>query len=163
VVSTAAEVPMKLTATIVVTTLAIAACGPVSQDAPVTGSQMDERLRDRNFASVAVRDESSRLPEEVTVGFEQRADRGIVRWQGCNATGSEVVVTDERLRLQGGPTDSTTIGCPPEEEAADRWLSAFFGSDPFWELEDGRLVLTSGNGSAVVVLEPTDGEGGASG
>jgi hypothetical protein len=54
-----------------------------------------------------------------------------------------VEITVERLLLHheiGG----TDVGCPEERNEQDDWLIGFFSSDPYWELTDGRLTLTSG-------------------
>lgn len=147
---------MNSTVVTLVTLLLLAACGPVGQESDASDEQAGAELWGRSFTSVTVRDErSDAQPDEVAVAFEDRESGGIVRWSGCNATGSEVEVTADRLRLQGGPTDSTLVGCPPDEEETDQWLLRFFGGDPRWELDDDQLVLTSGNGSAVIVLEPS--------
>lgn len=149
---------MNVVAVVLICGVVLAGCGQRSSD-PAETDGAGEELWGRSFSSVSVTDERSRVvPDEVVVGFEERNGRGLVRWGGCNATGAEVVVTEERIRLQEGPQESTAIGCPPEGDEGDRWLLKFFASDPYWELKDDRLVLTSGGGWGVIVLEPRPGD-----
>lgn len=139
--------------TLLLSALVLTGCGQRSTGVGST-EEGGEELWGRTFSSVSVTDErSDDEPESVTVGFEKREDGNIVRWSGCNATGSIAHITTERIRLDTGPQDSTTIGCPPEEEEGDRWLLNFFGSDPYWELDGDRLTLTSANGSKEILLE----------
>lgn len=145
---------MKVVVVVLICAVALAGCGRRSSE-PVASAGAAGELWGRSFSAVSVADERSRVvPDEVVVGFEERDGRGLVRWGGCNGTGAAVVITEERIRLQEGPRDSTTVGCPPEAEEGDRWLLKFFASDPYWELGDDRLVLTSGGGWGVIVLEP---------
>lgn len=130
----------------------VVACGQQAAEQDGGGGSPD-RLWDRSFGSVEIREDGESVTfagEPFSVGFEDREEAPVVRWSGgCNLAGSPAEITPQQIRI-AGPVDSTTMGCPPELEESDQWMSEFFAGDPRWELTgDDRLRLESGNRTVI--------------
>jgi heat shock protein HslJ len=90
---------------------------------------------------------------ELVVSFEQR-DR-VVAWRaGCNRMGAPVTVSPERLDV-AEEVGGTAVGCDPERQAQDEWLTGFFRGDPWWELRGEVLLLQHGDTFFELRRQPT--------
>lgn len=99
----------------------------------------------RNFivTSIAAGDDEPPVarPIYIRISFGSERDHGI-GWQGrCNSFGADVRFTATEMRI--GEIGGTLIGCEPEVEEEDEWLSGFLGGHPEWRLDGERLQLTS--------------------
>ncbi len=124
---------------------------------PTTAPDPGRRLLDRSFVSETVSQGGQPRPLvdgiPLEVAFEDRPDDDSVVWRaGCNTMGAPVVVEVERLAV--GTIVSTGMGCAPEQEAQDDWLTDFFRADPAWRLAGDRLVLEAGD--TVIELREQD-------
>lgn len=87
----------------------------------------------------------------IEVAFEERRGGGdALRWSaGCNIIGGRFAITEDRLRPVTAGSDqdfeleSTAMGCEPEQQEQDDWLTEVFATGPAWEMEDGMLVLST--------------------
>lgn len=134
--------------------LTLIACGSDGDEA----EQAPADLWGRTFISTVVTEDGEPRPlvpdTRIRVTFEEREERGVVRWEaGCNTFGGEVEIGAERLLV--GEITGTEIGCPDELHEQDNWLGGFLGSDPRWRSSDDRLTLTSGD--TVIELEVSRG------
>jgi heat shock protein HslJ len=88
----------------------------------------------------------------VSVEFAPLDEGPIIRWSGgCNTTGGSVAIVAERIDVEA--QDATAIGCPPEAQAQDDWVSALLTADPAWALDGDRLTLTTADQVLVLVHE----------
>lgn len=122
---------------------ALGACGSDESDA-----QRPADLIGQSFISTSVTDSGEPRPlvedTEITLSFDEREDRQIIRWKaGCNTFAADVEIGVGRLTV--AQVAGTEIGCPEPLHRQDEWLAEFFGSDPRYELVDGVLVLRSGD------------------
>jgi heat shock protein HslJ len=104
-----------------------------------------QRIWGRNFivTSVAGGDEDPPVtrPIHIRFFFSGEREHGI-GWQArCNSFGGEVHFTAANMEVSefGG----TLVGCEPEIEKEDAWLSDFLQGNPEWELDGERLWLRS--------------------
>jgi heat shock protein HslJ len=126
----------------VATLLLVGSCG-----GETVGGQAAADLWGRKFVSVAVSEDGESRPlvadTRIESTFEKRDDGGVLRGEaGCNTMGSEVEIAADRLVT--GEVAGTAVLCRGELHQQDDWLAEFFGSDPYWNLTDRRLVLASG-------------------
>lgn len=123
---------------------------PTTTTAPTTTTVPDPGapLWGRSFVSTSVteggRDHPLVAGTDITVTFERSEGNGGARWNaGCNTAGAPLTVHPDRLDL--GEIGSTAVGCPTDRADQDRWVSDFFGADPYWRLDADGLTLTSGD------------------
>lgn len=114
--------------------------GPGSR---VTAEQLDRR----SFSGDDVTGHELVGGTTITLSFD--GDR-LSSNAGCNTTSSGFRIESGRLVVDGAGM-STLIGCPPELEAQDRWLSGFLADGPELALGDDTLTLTSADGGATTV------------
>ncbi len=78
----------------------------------------------------------------VSLEFERRDDYDVMRWSArCNSFAARVEVRPQRLVT--GPIIGTLIGCADRLHRQDGWLTRFFGRDPEWTRNAGKLKLRS--------------------
>jgi heat shock protein HslJ len=84
---------------------------------------------------------------------------GYATWRsGCNWKGQEVSVVGNELEFGGYGSFRTEMLCPPAKLEQDRWVDAFFGASPSWQLREGVLELSTSD--LVIVFEVVDSSSG---
>jgi heat shock protein HslJ len=117
----------------------VMACGPRGAG----GDTGPDALRGRSFQSVHVQRDGRVVSladgTRIDLSFEETG----IRWEeGCNFIGGTVTIGNNSLDVLDYTVHSTDIRCPALQ-AQDDWVSAFFQSDPRWDLRDQTLTLTS--------------------
>jgi heat shock protein HslJ len=99
----------------------------------------------RNFiATEVVGDEEEppvARPLEIRLFFSGEGEHSVGWKARCNGFGGDVRFTATKMEVDGG--GSTLVGCMPEAEEEDEWLSEFMQADPEWRLDGQRLRLIS--------------------
>jgi len=105
------------------------------------GSNGDEssppRLAGRDFVSQSVTGFELVQGTRIRLSF---TDREIDAYAGCNHLSSTYRIEGEVLKF-AGEYGSTAIGCSPELQAQDDFVSNFFRSNPSFVLEEPELTL----------------------
>lgn len=84
-------------------------------------------------------------PIYIRLSFGTEKDHS-VGWQAsCNSFGGSVHFTATQMKVDqlGG----TLVGCEPEVEEEDEWLTHFMEGDPEWHLEGEHLQLVADSGT----------------
>ena len=126
--------------------LALAGCGGSDDDEPEATS--DPPIG--TFVSTAdVQEKGPAFSTPVTVMIGKKS----VGWQAtCNSVSlHKIVITADQLVAQDGLKATTLIACRKAHEQQDKDLTAFFRSNPNWQLDGNRLTLS--NDSVDVVLQ----------
>ena len=125
--------------------LAVTLLGACSSD----GSSGTADLDGRTF--VATDAEGEQLVPDVEVRFTF-ADGFVNIAAGCNAINGAYDLDDDTISWAEEPF-STLIGCPPELQAQDEWLTALLAEGATVTLEDGTLTLDGGETDVSLRLE----------
>lgn len=128
-----------------VMTVVAAACGGSAGDGGVQGGGPAADLAGRQFLSEAVEERGEPRPlvpsTRIFLTFDE-AGRNVGASAGCNSFSGPYEVEGNRLVVDqmGG----TEMGCDEARHAQDQWLVDLLMSDPNFELDGDRLILTSG-------------------
>jgi heat shock protein HslJ len=106
----------------------------------MTDSTLRTQLTGRSFVSESVDGLRLVAGTQVAVSFE---DNGVSAQAGCNSFFGAFEIDGNTLRVS--MLGSTIIGCAAPLGAQDQWLSAFLLGGPTLELDDPKLVMTSGD------------------
>jgi len=144
-----------LASTLIVLVLTAAACssdGGGDEDAgtPIEPS-VTPAVLEGDFVSTEVT--GHELVEGTTITLNLTEDQ-IAYSAGCNQMGGGYVVEGTTLRLDG-PGRSTLMGCEPDLQAQDEWLTGLLSDGVEFELSGSELTLTSGDVAIVLEAAPS--------
>lgn len=148
-----------LCSVLVVAVVSAAACGADDAGAPDEGAAattepgMSGEGLDGGFVSTQVTGHDMVPGTFISLDF---VGDQLSYTAGCNQMGGAFVVEGARLRMDG-PGRSTLMGCEPERQAQDEWLSGLLAEGLDHVLVGEQLTLTSGD--VTIVLD----RGGAPG
>jgi heat shock protein HslJ len=80
-------------------------------------------------------------PIQLRVSFSDERGHGIGWQANCNSFGGNVRFTATKMEVHG--IGGTLIGCAPEIQEEDEWLTEFMQAEPEWRLDGERLRLIS--------------------
>jgi heat shock protein HslJ len=126
-----------------------AACGEDWDAAPTAPSEpsVTPAVLEGRFVSTEVRGHD--LVDGTEIQLELTGD-DLGFSAGCNQMGGAYVVEGTTMRLDG-PARATMMGCEPDLQAQDEWLTELLSDGVEFELDGSELTLVSGD--VTVVLE----------
>lgn len=116
-------------------TLALSGCGDDGEEATTTEA-LD--LTGRSFTATEVRGHD--LVEGTSVVLTFETDR-VGATAGCNSLGGPASWDDGTLSVSADELAQTLIGCPPDLQAQDGWLTELLTSSPALALDGSTLTV----------------------
>lgn len=134
---------MLLTTTVIVLALVVAACGDdtSSGNSPSIEPTVAPSSLDGTFTSTEVTGHDLVAGSSITLTF---AADDLAFHAGCNQMGGKYRIDGTELRLDG-PARATMMGCEPDLQTQDEWLTALLDDGVEFELDGSQLTLTSGD------------------
>ncbi|MGH8823805.1 MAG: META domain-containing protein [Jiangellaceae bacterium] len=138
----------------VVLVVGLGACGGDEASRTATaGLDDDPDLVGRSFVSTEVRGHD--LVEETSVRLSFESDR-VSATAGCNTFTGPASWDDGTLAISADSLAATMMGCEPDLQAQDDWLTGFLTSSPTLELDGSTLNL--GDDESGMTLEESAGD-----
>lgn len=130
--------------------LALAATGCGNETNPGGSGEMDDRLRDRTFqsTSITVDGKPKALAPRTDVRLQFTGDGRLIADAGCNSMQSPVNTSGGAISVES--LSMTEMGCDAARHAQDEWLAKTLQAKPAWQLDGGKLTVTSA--STILVL-----------